>query len=164
MYTKLDRMMIYLECLPIIKFFDSSHVILQDYMKMGNHYIFVIVEPMFYQTCQDAHLPCVTPTIKLLDFFGSVVNELGRMVTCLEKLPSIRSHDHLVSWSCEERRQTKIIINTLLQFLWPPNMVGCWLTLRQLLPIPLVTWYCKIARSHEKLKSLCFPYQRPYCH
>ena len=47
-----------------------------------------------------------------------------RMITYVDGFLPIKSHDPLITWSCKITWQTKIIISSLLQWLWPPNVVG----------------------------------------
>ena len=53
-----------------------------------------------------------------------MATKLGRMVTYLDGLLSIKSHDPLITWFCEITRQTETTISPLLECLWPPNLVG----------------------------------------
>ena len=102
-----------------------------------------------YQVWLDGAIPSGTPIHKVIwrfDFLvlqGNVTNEnhyisttrvtiatkLGRMITYFDGLLPITSHDTLISLSCEITWQTKTIIFPIPQCLWPPNLVGCWLTL-----------------------------------
>ena len=51
----------------------------------------------------------------------SMTTKLGGLVTCHEELQPIMLTQPLGTWSCETARQTKTIIFTLPQFLWPQN-------------------------------------------
>ena len=48
----------------------------------------------------------------------------GRMMSYLEWLLLIKSHDHIITWSCKITRQTKIIIYPLTQCLWLSILAG----------------------------------------
>ena len=48
-----------------------------------------------------------------------MATKLGRMVTYLEGLTTIKSHNILITWSCKAMWQTKIIISLLPKCLWP---------------------------------------------
>ena len=88
-----------------------------------------------------------------------VVTKLGRMVTYHEGLPSIISHDLLITWSCEIIWQTKSIISPVPQYLWPQNLVGWWLTLRGSYRYSHLTfWLCGLAWSRDKLKPYLYYY------
>ena len=50
----------------------------------------------------------------------------------------------LIMWSCKITWQTKIIISSLPQCLWPPNLASWWLAMRGFYYHPLVTWSCKV--------------------
>ena len=54
-----------------------------------------------------------------------MATKLGRMITYLDGLLSIKSNDPLITWSCEITWQTKNNLYPLLQCLWPPNLEGC---------------------------------------
>ena len=79
------------------------------------------------------------------------VAKLVRMVTYLDGLLPIKSYDPFITCSCNITWQTKMIISSLTQFLWPSNlamvmkMVIC---LDELLPIkthdPLIACFCKV--------------------
>ena len=44
-----------------------------------------------------------------------MANKIGRVVTYNKNLPTIKPHDSLIPWSCDNKRQTKNI--TTLNFL-----------------------------------------------
>ena len=49
--------------------------------------------------------------------------KLGRMITDADDgLLPINSHDSLITWFCKITWQTNIIISSLPQWLWPPNL------------------------------------------
>ena len=48
----------------------------------------------------------------------------GRMMTSLEWPLPIKSHDHIITWSCKITWQTKIITNPLTQRLWLSSLAG----------------------------------------
>ena len=55
----------------------------------------------------------------------------GRMVAHLDVLLPIKSHDPLITRSCDITWQAKTIkISSLSQCLWPQNVVGWWLILK----------------------------------
>ena len=54
-----------------------------------------------------------------------MATKLGRLVTCHEGLPPIKSHEPLITGSREITSQTKKIISPLLERLWSPNLAGC---------------------------------------
>ena len=68
-----------------------------------------------------------------------MATELGRMITYLVGLLPIMSHD-------------------------PPNLAGCWLTLRGSYLSYSTLWSRGLARLREKLKPLYFYYHCAYCH
>ena len=53
-----------------------------------------------------------------------------KMVTYLDGFLQRKSHDPLIMWPCDIKLQTKTIVSSLLQCLWPPILAGWWLTLR----------------------------------
>ena len=53
-----------------------------------------------------------------------MATRLGRMVTFLDVLLPIKSHDSLIMWPCEITWQTKTTISPLSECLWPPNLAG----------------------------------------
>ena len=53
----------------------------------------------------------------------SVATKIGKMVAYLEVLLTMKSHEPLITWSCEITWQTKTAISPLSQCLWPPNLV-----------------------------------------
>ena len=55
---------------------------------------------------------------------------LGRMVTYLDGLLPIQSHDPLIMWSCEIMWQAKTSISPLAHCLWPRNLLGWLLILK----------------------------------
>ena len=59
-----------------------------------------------------------------------MTTKLGRMVTCVEGLLPMKSHDPLIMWSGKITRQTKTIRSSLPQCLWPPYAVKWWHTLK----------------------------------
>lgn len=58
-----------------------------------------------------------------------IARKSTRVVTHLERLPIIMSHDPLITCSCEFTRQIKNI-PPLAQWLWPPNLTKCLPTVR----------------------------------
>ena len=57
----------------------------------------------------------------------TMTTKLGRMVAHLDGLLPIKSHDSLMTWSCDITWQAKTIISPLRQSLWPRNLEGCCL-------------------------------------
>ena len=57
-----------------------------------------------------------------------ITTKLGSMVTYLKRLPSIKSRESLITWSCEIMWQTKTIISPQIQCLLTPNLLEWWLT------------------------------------
>ena len=53
-----------------------------------------------------------------------MTTKLGRMVTYLEGLLTIKSFSALITWSCKVMWQTKTIISPLPKCLGPPNLAG----------------------------------------
>ena len=70
---------------------------------------------------------------KLKPFYSTatvpMATKPGRMVTNLEQLLPIMLLYPFVTWSCEITWLVKTIISPLTKCLWPPNLVGWWLTL-----------------------------------
>ena len=123
----------------------------------------------------------------------SMATKLGRIVNYLGSLLPIKSHDPLITWSCKIIWKTKIMISSLPQCLWPPNLAGqrsceitwqtkiiitplpqClwspklvswWLTMRVFQPSCYSTlWSCGLVRSRDKLKTLYLHYHNAYGH
>ena len=61
-------------------------------------------------------------------FIRPMTTIFGRMVTYLNGLLPINSHDPLITWPCEITWQTKTIISQLPQCQCPPNLTRWWLT------------------------------------
>ena len=59
-----------------------------------------------------------------------MATKLGRIIRYLIVLLPIKSLYILISWSCEITWQNKSIISPRPQWLWPPNLVEWWITLR----------------------------------
>ena len=53
-----------------------------------------------------------------------MATKFGRMVTYLDGLLPIKSHDSLIMWSCKITWHTKIIISPLPQCSCPPKLAG----------------------------------------
>ena len=92
-------------------------------------------------------------------------DKLGKMVTYLDRLLPVKSHDVLITWFWKITWQPKIIISLLPQCLWRPNLTSWWFAMRGFY------WYCfsilcsrDLARSHNRLKSLYFNYLNIYSH
>ena len=89
-----------------------------------------------------------------------MATKLGRMVTYLNGLLTIKSHYALVTWSCIIMWQTKIIISLLPQCLWPPNLVEWWHYSEKLLTIKF--WSRGLASSRDKQISFYLYYKSAY--
>ena len=59
-----------------------------------------------------------------LSHYISKTTKLGRMINNLDTLLPIKSHDPLITWSCDITRQTKTSISPVSACLWPPNLTG----------------------------------------
>ena len=57
----------------------------------------------------------------------------GRKMIYLEQILTIKSHGHIIMWSCEITWDTKIIIYPLPQCLWLPNLARWEYTMRNFL-------------------------------
>ena len=91
-----------------------------------------------------------------------MTTSLFRMITHLDSIIPIESHDPLILWSCEIIWQTKTIISLIPQCLWPPNLAGWWLTLSGFHPLSCLThWWRDLGRSRDKLKPLYLYYCSP---
>ena len=94
----------------------------------------------------------------------SMATKLNKVVTYHEGLPLIKWHDP-VTWSCKITWKTKTIITPLPQCLWPWNLAGWWLTIRDSYSWSHVTlWSCVLTRSHDKLKPFYLHYNNAYDH
>ena len=92
-----------------------------------------------------------------------MATKFGRIVTYIDNLLSTESNEPLMIWSCEIRWQTKTIISPLIQYLWPPNLAGLWLTLIAIHSKCYMTFWSRgLSRSCEKLKSWYIHYQDAY--
>ena len=60
----------------------------------------------------------------------AMTTKLSRMIAHLDELLPIKSHDSLITWSCDITWQDKVITSPLPQCLWPWNLVGWWLILK----------------------------------
>ena len=89
--------------------------------------------------------------------------KLSRMMSYLEGLIPIESHDPSITWFCIIPKQTKTVIYLLPQCLWPPNFVGWWLILRSFFPYDHMAKSRRLARSRGKLKTYLH-YQNVYGH
>ena len=91
----------------------------------------------------------------------TLTTKLCRMVSYLNGLLPIKSHEFLITWSCETTWKTKTIISIIPQCLWPPNLVGWWVTLSgNYLKSYSTFWSLGLARSRDKLKPLNLRYYR----
>ena len=109
-----------------------DHVVFWDQVTNLNYYISI------------SRMPLTTKLSKMLDY--------------IELLPPIESHKPSMMWSCKITWQTRSIISPLPQCLWPPNLVGWWLTLRF-----SYTWSQKTL-STRAFKKLCDKLKPLYLH
>ena len=80
-----------------------------------------------------------------------------RMITCVNGLLPIKSHESLIPWFCEITWQTKTIISPIAQSICPPNLVGDWLNLSSSQAWGWSSlWSRGNDRSYDKLKPLYF--------
>ena len=94
-----------------------------------------------------------------------MTTKLGRMVTYFEGLLTIRSLIPLITWCCKVTWQTKTIISPIPQCLWPPNLLGWWLTLSCSDPQSYSTlWSHDSAKSRDKQKLSYIHYYKAYNH
>ena len=102
MATKLDAVMTYLKGFILTK----SHT------------------PLVMWSCEITwHLFISTITVPM-------VSKLGRMISYLEGFLVIKSIESSITWCCKIKWKTKIIISSLTQCLWSPNLAGWWISLR----------------------------------
>ena len=96
---------------------------------------------------------------------ASMTTTLGRIVTNLEGLLPIMLLDPLVTWFWEIKWQAKSIIFALLRCLWPPILVGLWLTIRRSHPSSYKNlWWRGLAKTLSKLKPSYLHYHSAYGH
>ena len=55
-----------------------------------------------------------------------MATKLRRVVTYLDGLLSMKSHDPWITWFCEITWQTKVLTSPPLQCWWLPNLAGWW--------------------------------------
>ena len=130
MATKLCRMVTYLD----------------EFLSIKLHYRFKFQSVYDHHVLQDGNLPWWAPTHKFKKRYDHVIlqnlvinwnhyistttvpiaTKFGRIVTYLEGLLSIKSYKALISWPWKVTWQTKIIIYSLPEYLWPPNL-AVWL-------------------------------------
>ena len=98
-----------------------------------------------HQSWQDGYLLWWAPAHKVTGPFDCVVSQdhviyknhistytvpmttkLGKMITYLQGLLPIKSHEALIVWSCKITWQTKTTISPLPQNLMPTNFAGWW--------------------------------------
>ena len=108
----------------------------QDHLRNYNHYISITRVPM--------------------------ATKLGKMITYLDRLLLIKSHDPLISWSCKITLQNKTTISPLSERLWLPNLAGWYRSyLDGPVPIksrhPLITWSCEITWQTKIFISITVP-------
>ena len=87
-----------------------------------------------------------------------MATKLVMVVTCLEMIPHLKSHELLITWSCKITWQTKINISSLPQCLWSPILSGLWFTLRRSYLYSHMTLKSRgVARSYDKIKRSPLP-------
>ena len=148
MATKLGRMVAYLDGLLSIKSHNLwSHGFVRSRDKLKSFYL-QYYSVYGHQTWQAGNLPRWDTAHNVTWLFHHVVlwdhvttwkhistitvpmaTNLGKLVTYPEGLLPIILLHPLFTWSCEITLQTKSIIFTLPQYLWPQNLAGWWLTL-----------------------------------
>ena len=84
------------------------------------------------------------------------------ILTLLERVLSIKSHDHVITWFCENTWQTKIIIYPLPQCLWPTKLIGWGYTKGSFLSLTHTLWSLGFTRSREILGLLSPHYNKTY--
>ena len=100
-----------------------------------------------------------------LPYKVSMARKLGKTGTYLEGLLPLKSHDAMITWSCEITWQTKTIISPLPQCLRPPNMAAWQLTWMGSYPYSHINlWFCGLAKSFDKLKLLNLHNHSAYGH
>ena len=89
-------------------------------------------------------------------FSSPVINYLGRLL-------ALKSHDSLITCYAKSRDKPKSL-SPLPQCVWPPNLVGEWLTLRDsYLKSHMVLESRTLARSRDNLKTYLH-YHNAYVH
>ena len=106
-----------------------SLMFLQDHVTNQKHHISTTTMPVVIKLDK-----VVTFYEGLLPLSCSWPSNLERMVTYIDGLPPIKSHNPLITWSCEITWQTESIIISTPECLRQPNLTGCWLALRGLYP------------------------------
>ena len=114
----------------------SHHAVLQGHAANENHYISNtrVFNALIKWSCKitwsgfhvtlwvGAHQGFISTTR------GSLA-KLGTIITYLDMLLIVKSHDILTTWSSQITWQTKIIIYPIPLCLWTLDLVGRWLTL-----------------------------------
>ena len=104
-------------------------------------------------------------TVNIFTITMPMAIKLGRVVTYHEWLPPIKSHDPLMTSSCEIMRQNKNIIYPPPHCLEPPNWTGWWLALRSsYLESHIPLDWLGLARLCDSLKMLYLHYHSIYGH
>ena len=127
----------------VIQHFD--HVILQGHLTNENHYISTIRAAMTtkldkmvtylerlltIKSCKDL----ITWSCKFTWWTKTNISTTRVRIATKFALMiiyfngPIKSHDPLITRYCDIKWQTKSIISPISQCLWPPNLVGWWLT------------------------------------
>ena len=169
MLTKLGRVVAYFDGLLSKKSHDSFiwwswEVMWQTKTVMSLHYH----SAYGHQIRQYGNLPWWTPANKVTWPFDYMVlwdhvtkykhyisstappmaTKLGRMMTYLDWLLPIKSHDHMITWSCKITWQTKVIIYPLTPIFMGINFGRVGIYNEELASIksldPLIAWSCKV--------------------
>ena len=91
-----------------------------------------------------------------------MATKLGRVGIYNQKLPSINSHNPLITWSCKVTWNIRSVISSIQRGLWPPNMARWWLTMRSFQPKKYTTlWTYGQVRPRDKLKTYLY-YRNAY--
>ena len=112
MATKLGRMVTYSEGLPPVKSNDplitwkQTKNIPQLLSGYGHQALQGGNLPARAHTLQDGNLPSRAPTHYISASRVPMTTKLGKMVTYLDGLLPIKSHDPLIAWPCKVRWQT----------------------------------------------------------
>ena len=72
--------------------------------------------------------------LKLLYLHYRNITKCVKMMTYLEWIQPLKSHDHIITWSCKMMWQTKIITYPLTKCLWLSILAGWEYTIRSFLP------------------------------
>ena len=85
-----------------------------------------------------------------------MATKFGRMITCLDWLQPIKTHDPSITWSSKIAWQTKII--SAISVFMVTKLGKMFIYFERLLAIklldPLVMWSCKITRQTKNISKL----------